>query len=82
MYIDTIYAPSAGSGLMSVWLKRGNGKYVCTCSQYYPQFNKNESTSLISWPVPINDPDYANKIRKALLHLRDLLKAEDDPFGG
>ncbi len=82
MYIDTIYAPSAGSGLMSVWLKRGNGKYVCTCSQYYPQFNKNESTSLISWPVPINDPDYANKVRKALLHLRDLLKAEDDPFGG
>ena len=79
MYIDTIWAPDRG--LMSVWLKRSNAKYACTCSQYYPQHNKNENTSLISWPVPINDPDYANKIRKALLHLRDLLKAEDDPFG-
>lgn len=82
MYIDTIYAPSKGSGLMSIWLKRDNGKYVCTCSKYYPQYNKNENTSLISWPVPVNDPDYSNKVRKALLHLRDLLKAEDDPFGG
>lgn len=80
MYIDTIWAPSGG--LMSVWLKRGNGKYVCSCSQYHTNLNKNENTSLISWPVPINDSDYANKIRKALLHLRDLLKAEDDPFGG
>lgn len=80
MYIDTIWAPN--NGLMSVWLKRSNGKIVTTCSQYHTNLNKNTNTGLVSWPVPINEADYANKIRKALLHLRDLLKAEDDPFGG
>lgn len=40
MYIDTIWAPN--NGLMSVWLKRSNGKIVTTCSQYHTNLNKTQ----------------------------------------
>lgn len=41
----------------------------------------NKAVSVIYLPYLQSDDSNFNKIRKALEHLRDLLKAEDDPFG-
>jgi len=41
---------------------------------------KLESVNYITMVYLKSDPDNYNRISKALLHLRDLYKAEDDPF--
>jgi hypothetical protein len=51
----------------------------------YQKYEKNEgaliATDFITIPYLKSDPDNFNKLKKAFEHLRDLCKAEDDPFG-
>lgn len=43
--------------------------------------NANTTVDYIKFPFLQSDPTNFNKIKKALEYLRDLCKAEDDPFG-
>jgi hypothetical protein len=59
-----------------------NGKWW---DETYKKYEKEEgtlvATDFITIPYLKSDPDSFTKIKKALEHLRDLCKAEDDPFG-
>lgn len=59
-----------------------NGKWW---EEYYYKYEEVESSivlvDVIYIPYLKSDPLNFNKIKKALEHLRDLCKAEDDPFG-
>lgn len=39
------------------------------------------TNTFVSIPFFNGDPDMGEKLKKAFLHLKDLCKAEDDPFG-
>lgn len=56
------------------------GNYGGKCNGWATP-EKSSSTSEIWFPFLQSDPTNFNKIKKALEYLRDLYKAEDDPFG-
>lgn len=47
----------------------------------YPQHRVSESVKVVYLSYLQSDPSNFNKLKKALEYLRDLMKAEDDPFG-
>jgi hypothetical protein len=57
------------------------GSDGCGGSSYSNQDRLVTSRDALEFPFFANDPTNLSKIQKALLHLRDLAKAEDDPFG-
>ena len=56
------------------------GTYIGQCRQM-KTIDKTSSLQIIDFPFLQADPDNLTKIKKALLYLRDLCKAEDDPVG-
>jgi hypothetical protein len=57
------------------------GRNGCGGSSYSNPDRLVSSRDELELPFFANDPTNLAKIQKALLHLRDLAKAEDDPFG-
>ncbi|MCT1523886.1 hypothetical protein [Sphingobacterium hotanense] len=47
----------------------------------FPQHRVSESVKVVYLSYLQSDPSNFNKLKKALEYLRDLMKAEDDPFG-
>jgi hypothetical protein len=75
-----------GNSKWEMVTRKGNGypqasALYCDCcqSKFQPTFV--EPTEYIYITYLSSDPSNFNKIKKALEHLRDLYKAEDDPFG-
>jgi len=59
----------------------GEGRNGCGNSTYINMDRLVLNEDELDLPFFANDPTNEAKIRKALMHLRDLAKAEDDPFG-
>ncbi|MBG7610790.1 hypothetical protein IU405_00825, partial [Polaribacter sp. BAL334] len=61
------------------------GQYFHFESRNYYSFEEEENNSTVVTEIFLyylkSDPTNFNKIKKALEHLRNLCKAEDDPFG-
>lgn len=61
-----------------------NNKHYGKCYEFeeYTQLRNKKSTKEVFFTYLQSDDTNFNKIKKALEYLRDLAKAEDDPFGG
>jgi hypothetical protein len=71
-----------GSKSKVVNTESNNYGKCCNRSAYLEQtYNNKETTSVIYLTFLQSDDTNFSKIKKALEHLRDLYKAEDDPFG-
>lgn len=75
-----------GNSKFEIVTRKGNGypqasALYCDCCQSNYQPSIVNPTEYIYITYLSSDPSNFNKIKKALEHLRDLYKAEDDPFG-
>ena len=55
--------------------------YIGRCTGYKVVAENNFTENYVNFTFLQADDTNFNKIKKALLHLQALLKAEDDPFG-
>lgn len=81
-YYNKDYQPQTNKKWVYDYRYQGGGYYNYTT---YYQFTTGSSTTVAVDEITIyflgSDPSNFNKFRKAFEHLRDLCKAEDDPFG-
>ena len=66
---------------LQIILTRKTGRQTVRCCESYKKFEEDLTDRLVVSLNTSGDEDAINKIMKALNHLKELLKAEDDPFG-
>ena len=63
-----------------IGLNNKTGRQIVRCCQYHKNSEKDITDNYVILHIS-GDEDAINKLIKALNHLKELLKAEDDPFG-